>query len=313
MRIRSLKPEWLDDDRMLSCSVHARLLSVALICMADDYGNGRAGKSTASRVFPESPGDFRNALTELEGWYVDVYEVRGQSYYSIRNWDRHQKVNKPGKPHVPGPLDADSKNAQESPGHSQNPRADRDRDRDQDQDREQDHAREAALPDDEPGLTVPDRLPTSAPPLKRKAPRDDQRARLLAAWLDGYGNQLGLQPHPGAPGVCEWLDMLAGKGASPDAVRAAAVELARDRWWERKGITAPGLRHFAENFERYHTAASEAVASKHREQERREADALRRKREREVEVEAAADLVEVNALADGVLASLRSPRKAVSA
>ena len=56
-RIRSIKPEWLEDERMVMASSDARVLSIALILMADDYGNGRcckAAETDAIRVFVAS-------------------------------------------------------------------------------------------------------------------------------------------------------------------------------------------------------------------------------------------------------------------
>lgn len=105
-RIRSVKPEWLEDELLMMCSANARVLSIALILLADDYGNGRAHPAMLrSRSLPLcDPPEFRAAFDELiEIRYVIVYEVSGQQYYSIRNWSKHQKVDKPGKPRVPGP------------------------------------------------------------------------------------------------------------------------------------------------------------------------------------------------------------------
>jgi len=116
-RIRSIKPEWLDDEKMAKASSDARVLSIAMICMADDYGNGRCCKATlAARVFPpsgDSPEDllrsyerFSEALAEvLEMRFATTYSVSGQTYFAIRNWAEHQKVNHPGKPLVPRPLE----------------------------------------------------------------------------------------------------------------------------------------------------------------------------------------------------------------
>lgn len=128
-RIRSIKPEWLEDERMVAASSDARVLSIALILMADDYGNGRChSASIASRVFPpsgeslesllsasgesleslsQSYSRFAGALLELvQIRFCGVYSANGQHYFSIRNWKRHQKVNHPGKPMVPGPLES---------------------------------------------------------------------------------------------------------------------------------------------------------------------------------------------------------------
>jgi hypothetical protein len=105
-RIRSIKPEWLDDELMVSASPEARVLSVALLCLADDYGNGRAGRVwLGARVFPGMPLEtLDRALQVLVSMrYVLLYEVDGQTYYAVRNWEKHQRVDKPGQPKVPGP------------------------------------------------------------------------------------------------------------------------------------------------------------------------------------------------------------------
>lgn len=105
-RIRTLKPEWLDDERLALASSDARVLSVALLLLADDYGNGRAAPTLlAGRIFPgKVPETLARALAEIEGWFVELYEADGQRYFHIRNWAKHQKVDKPGKPRVPPPF-----------------------------------------------------------------------------------------------------------------------------------------------------------------------------------------------------------------
>ena len=105
-RIRSIKPEWLEDERLITAGSDARVASIALIILADDYGRGRLTVATAARIFPETPENFREAFARLSGWFVEEYHVRGQGYFRIVNWDKHQKVDKPGKPHVPPPETA---------------------------------------------------------------------------------------------------------------------------------------------------------------------------------------------------------------
>lgn len=105
-RIRSVKPEWLDDEKIAMASPEARVLSVSLLLLADDYGNGRANQvMLQSRVFPGMVGDHaERALSELVSiGYVITYTVGGQRYFSIRNWEKHQRVEKKGKPKVPPP------------------------------------------------------------------------------------------------------------------------------------------------------------------------------------------------------------------
>lgn len=109
-RIRSIKPDWLEDERLLRAGSDARVLSVALILMSDDYGRGRLiPEVMCAEVFPfeeKSSRVFRESLARLSDvGFVGVYDVRGQRYFAIRNWTKHQKVDKPGKPQVPEPLD----------------------------------------------------------------------------------------------------------------------------------------------------------------------------------------------------------------
>jgi hypothetical protein len=121
-RIRSVKPEWLEDERMSTASDEARVLSVALILLADDYGRGRGSEHY---MFAQVWGGLANpreglarvsrAMRELVAMrFVEVYEVDAQRYYQIRTWGRHQKVDHPGKPRVPAPLENPRESSRDS-------------------------------------------------------------------------------------------------------------------------------------------------------------------------------------------------------
>lgn len=116
-RIRTVKPEWLEDEVLAAASDEARVLSIGLILLADDYGNGRASMATiaaevwrfalerddgahASEVLEKASRAFRELVAKK---FVGVWTVNGQRYYAIRNWLKHQRVDKPGKPLVPSP------------------------------------------------------------------------------------------------------------------------------------------------------------------------------------------------------------------
>lgn len=121
MRIRSVKPEWLSDELLAAASDEARVLSIGLILMADDEGRGRgslaavvaevwrfeAARDDGTRA-PEVFARARRALSELSaiGWVV-LYEDSGQKYFWIRNFTKHQKIDKPTKSKLPAPS-ADS-------------------------------------------------------------------------------------------------------------------------------------------------------------------------------------------------------------
>jgi hypothetical protein len=134
-RIRTVKPEWMEDEQLLRSGSDARVLSICLILLADDYGRGRfIPEVMASQCFPftrESSRVFSEALAILSDvGFVTVYEVRSQRYFEIPNWDRHQKVDKPGKPRVPAPLD-DSRESSRDILESLAPDHDHDHDHDQ--------------------------------------------------------------------------------------------------------------------------------------------------------------------------------------
>src|SRR4030042_28755 len=117
-RIRSIKPEWLEDEKMAFASSEARVLSIGLILMADDYGRGRANEVLLSaHVFPreKTTKTLARALFELEKMtFIELYEVSEQHYYQIRNWMKHQKVDHPGKQQLPSPEEAFAKSSRES-------------------------------------------------------------------------------------------------------------------------------------------------------------------------------------------------------
>jgi Arc/MetJ-type ribon-helix-helix transcriptional regulator len=108
-RIRSIKPELFEDEALGECSRDARLLFVGLISHSDDEGRQRAApRKLLGYVFPfdeeVSSGDVRGWLEELEGWgLVQLYDIRGQSFLQIRNWTKHQRVEKPRPSSIPPP------------------------------------------------------------------------------------------------------------------------------------------------------------------------------------------------------------------
>jgi hypothetical protein len=110
-----LKPEWLEDERLAAASDAARLLSVAVILLADDHGRGRANTTRLAadvwgyRDEVDSIEKVAASLRELvEIGFLRLYRVRGQSYYEIVNWRKHQRIDNAGKPRVPEPSEAET-------------------------------------------------------------------------------------------------------------------------------------------------------------------------------------------------------------
>ena len=103
-RIRTLKPEILEDAVTAGLSDVAFRLFVACILLADDHGRLRAEPSwLRGQVYWSRDVDaagLAGAMVELDG-LLTFYTVSGQRYAEIRNWSKHQKVDKPGKPRIP--------------------------------------------------------------------------------------------------------------------------------------------------------------------------------------------------------------------
>lgn len=193
-RIRTLKPELLEDERVADLGDRAFRLFVGAILLSDDHGNLRGavgylrGQIYWGRV-GASPDDVEGAMRELQdAELVRPYRVRGQAYLHLRSWHKHQKIDKPGKPKVPTPEEADPEEALVLAESTPDP--DRDQDLEEDQDLDPDRAcaraREArpfsnprensrmALERSAPRqLTIADRVDPPPPALPPAEPADE--------------------------------------------------------------------------------------------------------------------------------------------
>lgn len=114
-RIRTLKPEWLENENLASCCDAARVMSAGLVLLADDFGNGRGapGYLTGQIWAYRDPVEARETLERasrdlLRIRYMRFYRVAGQTYYNLPGWERHQKVDKPSRTRAyPTPKESD--------------------------------------------------------------------------------------------------------------------------------------------------------------------------------------------------------------
>lgn len=109
-RIRSIKPELLEDEEVASLSDAAWRLWVSLITMADDYGNCRAGEQIlAAHVWQDTSHEVHDHLVECQAKRrIIAYRNNDQPYVHVRNFQKHQRIDNAGKPKVPGPRDQGS-------------------------------------------------------------------------------------------------------------------------------------------------------------------------------------------------------------
>lgn len=112
-RIRSIKPEILDDEKAAGLSSDAWRLWVSSWLLADDMGSTRGdSRRLAADAFWACPHpvDVGACLAELEtAGLVRRYMVRGETYMRINGWAKHQRIDNASKmARLPSIDDADA-------------------------------------------------------------------------------------------------------------------------------------------------------------------------------------------------------------
>lgn len=106
MRIRTVKPEFWQDERLAALPAFARLLAIALLNAADDDGRFRADtRLLAGALFPfeeRAVEQIASGLAALSGiGYVVLYEADGRECGWIPGFKRHQRVCRPTPSTIP--------------------------------------------------------------------------------------------------------------------------------------------------------------------------------------------------------------------
>ena len=104
-RIRTIKPDFWTDEKLVECSPNARLFFIGMWNFADDAGNlQRSAKKLKMQIFPSDSFDCETLIAELLAQGVIVeYQVSGESYLHIKGFGKHQKIDKPTKSNIPQP------------------------------------------------------------------------------------------------------------------------------------------------------------------------------------------------------------------
>ncbi len=118
-RIRTLKPEILEDEKTAALSDSAYRLFTSMIVLADDHGNVRAdARWLQCQIWwaHGSPPDVLALLVELSRLnLIHAYGVRGGTYVHVKGWEKHQRIDNAGKNRVPLPNDEDAQAIQLEP------------------------------------------------------------------------------------------------------------------------------------------------------------------------------------------------------
>jgi hypothetical protein len=102
-RIRTIKPEFWQDEQMSTLPLPARLLFIGTWNLADDYGILKGGnKWIKAQLFPY---DDNIRLEQIDQWTDLLVKARmlipftfeTESYLYIRTFKNHQKIDKPSK------------------------------------------------------------------------------------------------------------------------------------------------------------------------------------------------------------------------
>lgn len=102
-RIRSIKPEFWADERLGECSPTARLVFIATWTFADDLGNlQRSARQIKAQAFPYDSMDIEPFVKELiEFGLLIEYQSDGDKFLHIKNFGKHQRIDKESKPRFP--------------------------------------------------------------------------------------------------------------------------------------------------------------------------------------------------------------------
>jgi hypothetical protein len=105
-RIRTIKPEFWQDEKLSLLDPLTRLVFLGLISLADDKGRVLDNlKYIDGQIFPNTDDTSRDSL-EILARLSRVLRYRvasGQSVIQITNWSEHQRVDHPSQHVLPGP------------------------------------------------------------------------------------------------------------------------------------------------------------------------------------------------------------------
>jgi hypothetical protein len=109
-RIRTIKPEFPQSEKIGVLSRDARLLFIQLWTVVDDEGRTRAAsRMLASLLYPyddDAPALIGDWMDELEAkGHIRRYVVDGSQYLDIPNWLKHQKIDRPTPSRLPAYSD----------------------------------------------------------------------------------------------------------------------------------------------------------------------------------------------------------------
>lgn len=103
MRIRTLKPSFIDHEDLVSLPDEARLLAAILPLYCDDEGRFVYKPYMGMQIWPLDPERYVTAIGHLRDWYCIEYSVGKKTIIQVCNFAAHQRINKPRPSELPEP------------------------------------------------------------------------------------------------------------------------------------------------------------------------------------------------------------------
>ena len=118
-RIRTIKPEFWTDEKVVECAFEARLMFIGMFNFADDKGNlVRSPKRIKMQIFPADMIDCEPLIKELSAaGLISEYSVSGVEYIHIDGFSKHQKINRPSATTIPTPEDVADNSRKQTPNY----------------------------------------------------------------------------------------------------------------------------------------------------------------------------------------------------
>lgn len=107
-RIRTIKPDFWTDEKVVELSAFARLLFIGLWNFADDEGRMEySPKRIKMQILPADSAEIPRLMEELSALgLIAIYSVENIDYLQIAGFAKHQKVDKRSPSRHPPPADS---------------------------------------------------------------------------------------------------------------------------------------------------------------------------------------------------------------
>lgn len=110
-RTRSIKPEFWDDEKLATVSRDARLTFIGIWTNSDDYGVVKGHPAwLKNTIFPYDEiklSEFQKWLKDLEQLFCIIpFDHNGEKFYYIKNFKKHQTINRPSQAKNPSPPES---------------------------------------------------------------------------------------------------------------------------------------------------------------------------------------------------------------